>query len=159
MEEGCFPWIINSGHWVYRWKLLHCGHALGTGTDVVAFLLRYSEYVTHLKLSWKYMIQLLFKQMMKEREEDRERNWDRKRALRKLWGVQVIFPRGDPELKCVPFLFLRFYFMRSIFKVFLEFVTILLLLYVLVFWPQRVWDLSSLTGDWTHTTGRRCLNH
>ena len=81
------------------------------------------------------MIQLLFKQMMEERGEDRERNWDRKRDPRKLLGVQVTFPRGDPELKCVPFLFLflRFYFMRSIFKVFLEFVTILLLLYVLVF--------------------------
>ena len=30
------------------------------------------------------------------------------------------------------------------FKIFIEFVTILLLFYVSVFWPQSVWDLSSL---------------
>ena len=32
-------------------------------------------------------------------------------------------------------------------KVFVKFVTILLLFYVLVFWPQGTWDLSSPTGD------------
>ena len=31
-----------------------------------------------------------------------------------------------------------------------EFVTILFLFYVLVFWLQGMWDLSSLTRDWTH---------
>ena len=31
--------------------------------------------------------------------------------------------------------------MWTIFKVFIEFVTILLLFYVLVFWPQGMWDL------------------
>ena len=51
---------------------------------------------------------------------------------------------------------LRF-FMWIIFKVFIEFITILLLFYVnifyklylqfLVFWLQRMWDLSSLTRD------------
>ena len=45
---------------------------------------------------------------------------------------------------------LRF-FMWIIFKVFIEFITILLLFYVLVFWPQGMWDLSSLTRDRTHT--------
>ena len=35
------------------------------------------------------------------------------------------------------------------FKVFIEFVTILLLSYVLVFWPQSMWGLSSLTRDRT----------
>ena len=30
------------------------------------------------------------------------------------------------------------------FKIFIEFVTILLLFYVSVFWPQSVWDLSPL---------------
>ena len=30
----------------------------------------------------------------------------------------------------------------AIFKVFIEFVTILLLRYVLVFWPEGMWDLS-----------------
>ena len=46
------------------------------------------------------------------------------------------------------------------FKVFIEFVTILLLFYVLVFWPWGMWDLSSPTRDWTHTpfTGKWSLN-
>ena len=43
------------------------------------------------------------------------------------------------------------------FKVFIEFVTILLLFYVWVFWPQGTWGLSSLTRDPTCTP---CvLNH
>ena len=35
------------------------------------------------------------------------------------------------------------------------------LFYVLAFWPQGIWDLSSLTRDWTCTpcTGRRRFNH
>ena len=37
--------------------------------------------------------------------------------------------------------------MWTIFKVFIEFVTILLLFYVLVFWPRGTWDLSSPTRD------------
>ena len=37
-----------------------------------------------------------------------------------------------------------------IFKVFVEFVTILLLLYVLGFWLWGMWDLNSLTTDGTH---------
>ena len=51
--------------------------------------------------------------------------------------------------------------MWTIFKVFIEFVTILLLFYVLVFWLRGVWDLNSPTRDRTHTpcTGRRSLNH
>ena len=36
------------------------------------------------------------------------------------------------------------------FKVFIEFVTILLLFYVSVFWPGGMWDLSSATRDPTH---------
>ena len=59
--------------------------------------------------------------------------------------------------------FLEFFFflMWTIFKVFIEFVTILLLFYVLVFWPQGMWDLSSPARDRTRTpcTGRRSLNH
>ena len=60
------------------------------------------------------------------------------------------------------FIFLRFFFlMWIIFKVFIEFVTILLLFYVLDFWPQGMWDLSSLTRDRSCTpcTGRHSLNH
>ena len=53
-------------------------------------------------------------------------------------------------------LFTYYYF----FKVFIEFVTMLLLFYVSVFWPQGMWDLSSLTRDRTCTPciGRRSLN-
>ena len=36
--------------------------------------------------------------------------------------------------------------MWTIFKVFIEFVTRLLLFYALVFWPRAMWDLNSLPG-------------
>ena len=51
--------------------------------------------------------------------------------------------------------------MWTIFKVFIEFVTIFLLFYVSVLWPWGTWDLSSLTRDRTHTSciGRWRLNH
>jgi len=44
----------------------------------------------------------------------------------------------------------------TIFTVCIEFVTILLLFYALVFWPQGMWDLCSSTRDGTCTpcTGR-----
>ena len=38
-----------------------------------------------------------------------------------------------------------FFFMWTIFKVFIKFVTVLLLSYVLVFWPRSMWDVSSST--------------
>ena len=41
--------------------------------------------------------------------------------------------------------------MVTIFKAFTEFVAILLLIYVLFFLPQGMWDLSSLTRDQTCT--------
>ena len=46
-------------------------------------------------------------------------------------------------------------------KVFVEFVTMLLLFYILVVWPRSMWDLSFLTRDGTHTPciGRWRLNH
>ena len=51
--------------------------------------------------------------------------------------------------------------MWTINTVFIEFVTILLLFFALVFWPRGMWDLSSPTRDWTHTPciGRWSLNH
>ena len=58
--------------------------------------------------------------------------------------------------------FLRFFFlMWTIFKVFIEFATILLLFYVLTFWLLGIWDLSSQTRDPTHTSCsvKRSLNH
>ena len=59
----------------------------------------------------------------------------------------------------ITFLF-RFFHVDH-FKVFIEFVTILLLLYVLIFWPQDMWGLSSPTRGQTHTScpGRQSLNH
>ena len=50
-------------------------------------------------------------------------------------------------------LFLSFFFsfMWTIFKVFIEFLTIFFLFSVLVFWPWGMWDLISLTRDQTHT--------
>ena len=59
-------------------------------------------------------------------------------------------------------IFLKFIFLIStVFKVFIEFVTILFLFYVLVFWLQGMCDLGSLTKDQTCTLciGRRSLNH
>ena len=51
--------------------------------------------------------------------------------------------------------------MWTIFKVFIEFITILLLFYVFFFWSQGTWDLSSPTKDWTCTPciGKWSLNH
>ena len=40
-----------------------------------------------------------------------------------------------------------FFFYGPFFKVSIKFVTILLLFYVLVFWPQGMWNPSSLTRD------------
>ena len=50
--------------------------------------------------------------------------------------------------------------MWTIFKVFIEFVTILLLFPVLVFWPGRTWGLISLTRNRTciPCIGRQSLN-
>ena len=44
-----------------------------------------------------------------------------------------------------------FFLMWTIFQLFIEFVTILLLFYVLVFWPQGMWDFNSPTRNRTHT--------
>ena len=44
-----------------------------------------------------------------------------------------------------------FFHMWTIFKVFIEFATVLLLFYVLVFWLRGMWDLCSPTRDQTHT--------
>ena len=51
--------------------------------------------------------------------------------------------------------------MWVIFKVFIEFVTTLLLFYVLFFCPRSMWYLRPLTRDQTHTPyfGRQSLKH
>ena len=51
---------------------------------------------------------------------------------------------------CLTFFFNFFFFffnVGTIFKVFIEFVTILLLVNVSIFWPQGRWDFSSPTSD------------
>ena len=48
-------------------------------------------------------------------------------------------------------LFKNLFLCGTNFKVFIEFVTILLLFYVLVFWPWGMWDLRSPKKDWTRT--------
>ena len=51
---------------------------------------------------------------------------------------------------CVFFFFFKAFkkiWMWTMFKVFIEFVTILLLFYVLVFWPGGMWDLSFPTSN------------
>ena len=53
--------------------------------------------------------------------------------------------------KCLIYIFLSFCFdVDHFFLIFIEFVTILLLFYVMSSWPQGPWDLSSGTGDQTH---------
>ena len=72
---------------------------------------------------------------------------------------EVSFPTKEEtvSLICVIFRFL----MQTIFKVFIEFVTILLLFYVLVSWPQGTWDFSFLIRNKTSVSclGRQNLNH
>ena len=56
---------------------------------------------------------------------------------------------------------INFLMWTTFLKVSIEFVTVLFLLYSLVFWPRGMWDLSYLTRDWTHTpgTGKWSFNH
>ena len=58
------------------------------------------------------------------------------------------------------FFFFWDFLMWTIFKVFIEFFTTLLLSYVLDFWPWGMWDLTSLTRNQTHTlcTGDEAVN-
>ena len=100
-------------------------------------------------------------------------------SLKALWDLpppqelepDVIFESITPELlshqslarfwegiqfKQYFFSFSFFFLIRTIFKVFIESVTILLLYFV--FWPGGMWDLNSLTRSGT-CIGRRSLNH
>ena len=53
-----------------------------------------------------------------------------------------------------------FFWYGLFFKVFIEFITVLLLFYILVFCPRGMWDLSSCSLDRTHSyTGRGNLNY
>ena len=44
-----------------------------------------------------------------------------------------------------------FFLIWTIFKIFVEFVAILLLFYLFIFWSQGIWDLDSPPRDQTHT--------
>ena len=69
-------------------------------------------------------------------------------------------PNSLPASSLSFFFFPRFFFMWTIFKFFIEFVTILLLFYILVFWPPGMWDLSFTTRSRTSIPciGRQTLN-
>ena len=82
------------------------------------------------------------------------------------WAIVHRVAKSDIAkwLHSCSFFFSDFFFLlfltRTIFKVFVEFVTILLLFYVLVFWPGGLWDLIFLTRDPSHTLCiGRSLNH
>ena len=65
--------------------------------------------------------------------------------------IILLWPRIGVEQSSAHLFF--FSLIWTILKVFTEFVTILLQFYVLVFWPQGVWHLSSLSSpnrDWSH---------
>ena len=65
------------------------------------------------------------------------------------WILYQLSNQGSPEI--LPTLFVYFFkiffLIWTIFKVFIKFVTILLLFYILVFWPLGMWDLSSPARD------------
>ena len=63
--------------------------------------------------------------------------------------------------RVAPIFFFKIFFDVDHLKIFVEFVTILLLFYVLFFWLRGMWDLSSSARDQTHTPciERRSLNH
>ena len=76
------------------------------------------------------------------------------------WSKWLQMDRGfSTAAKWVSLNFFKIFFFLTwtVFKVFIEFVTILLLLYVLVFWPGGMPDLSSLTRNQTHTLCTPCV--
>ena len=89
-----------------------------------------------------------------------------------IWEEALLISESDLDLKPSSFILLDgvsmnkflqffFFFFGTTFKVFIESVRMLLLLYVLVLWTQGIWDFSSLTSNRTHSPciGRRSLNH
>ena len=98
-----------------------------------------------------------------------ERGGQREIAHPFLWSFCRMWKEVGMGALRLPSLSLSFFFFFfKIFdvdhlKVFIEFVTMLLLFYVLVLWSRGAggWDLSSLTRYWTHTLciGRQSLNH
>ena len=83
------------------------------------------------------------------------------RLLYNIEQSSLCYTIGPCWLSVVKFFHEVFFFMWTIFKVFTEFVAILFLFYVLVFWPGGMWDLCSSTRDQTCPAciGRQSLNH
>ena len=78
------------------------------------------------------------------------------------WQPLLTLAKSSPSLMTSSiYLFIYLLLLWTISIIFIDFVTILLLFYVLVFWPRDMRDLSSLIRDRTHTPriGRRSLNH
>ena len=67
-----------------------------------------------------------------------------------IWVVGRWWVRGGKYCCRKTFFKIFTFLMWTTFKVFIEFLTILHLLHVLVFWPQGLWDLSSPIRDQTH---------
>ena len=82
--------------------------------------------------------------------------WIREVAVRMLVEVppssESLARRGTPHIFCL---------FGLLFKIFIELDTVLLLFYVLVFWPWGMWHLSSPTRVWTliPCIRRQSLNH
>ena len=67
-------------------------------------------------------------------------------------------PRAGRSYLSGPFFFFFDFFDVDHFEVCIEFVTMLLLFHVLLFWSLGMWDLSSPTRDRTPCIGRGSLN-
>ena len=61
-----------------------------------------------------------------------------------LYGIEISIPSHSFSLSF-------FFLMWTIFKASVKLFAILFLFYILQYWPRGMWDLSSLTRDWTHT--------
>ena len=83
-------------------------------------------------------------------------------ACTQCFGYVVLFNTSDSPIRFLCFFKIFFFpLMWTVFKVFIEFLTILLLFYILLFWLGGTWDLSSLTRDRTCALciGRQSLNY
>ena len=75
------------------------------------------------------------------------------------WCVGSIYYNRLVQNFCQIFLlFLRFFWMYTIFKVTIEFITVLFLFHCLVYWPSGMWDLSD-QGLNPHPLIGRSLSH
>ena len=63
--------------------------------------------------------------------------------------MQETFPKALLFVVGLPSLSLYIFYVDHFLKVFISVVTLLFLFYVLIFWPLGMWDVSSLTRDWT----------